>query len=36
MKIISEWKKRPKNLKQGYKRVMAIIDNKTYHIDIKK
>ena len=36
MKIISEWKKRPRNLKAGNKRVMTIIDNKTCHIDIKK
>ena len=38
MKIISEWKKRPKNknpIPRGYKRVEAIVDNKTRHIDIK-
>lgn len=36
MEIINEWKKRPKNLKRGFKRVMAIIDNRTCHIDIKQ
>ena len=47
MKIISEHKKiranppndsyrKPAPLKKGYKRVEAIVDNKTKHIDIKK
>lgn len=41
MKIISEWKKSPKKnngsnkrIKPGHKRVMAIVDNKTVHIDV--
>lgn len=39
IKIISEWKKKS-NVKNGYKRVEAIVDNgygaETKHIDIKK
>lgn len=42
IQIISEWKKNPRinPIKQGYKRVEAIVDSEsgpvTRHIDIKK
>ena len=43
MRIISEWKKTPKvktrynrPVKRGFKRVMAVVDGQTQHIDIKK
>ena len=45
MNIISEWKRTPKvvsddkrnkPVKRGFKRVMAVVDGRTQHIDIAK